>query len=132
MRSTRRSSRQGARPASQRSTHFSSCQAVRNPGSSLSPALLIAHHPWSHLQSVRMCTDKRCRDAGEQACRVLSPGATHASLVFVQHNNAMLQQIPSSMGARGARVLLTLPNPCKFELRIATDTGCAAASARSR
>ena len=69
---------------------------------------------------------------GERACRVLSPGVTHVSLVFVQHNNAMLQQIPSSTGARGARVLLTLPNPCKFELRIATDTGCAAASARSR
>ena len=132
MRSTRRSSRQGARPASQRSTHFSSCQAVRNPGSSSPSALLIAHHPWSHLQSVRMCTDKRCRDAGEQACRVLSPGATHASLVFAQHNNAMLQQIPSSMSARGARVLLTLPNPCKFELRRATDYCACSRISRSR
>jgi len=79
-----------------------------------------------------MCTDKRCRDAGEQACRVLSPGATHVSLVFAQHNNAMLQQIPSFTDAQDARVLLTLPNPCKFELRRATDYCACSRISRSR
>ena len=52
---------------------------------------------------------------------MVSPGATHVSLVFAQHNNAMLQQIPSFTDAQDARVLLTLPNPCKFELHRAAD-----------
>ena len=56
---------------------------------------------------------------------MVSPGATHVSLVFAQHNNAMLQQIPSFTDAQDARVLLTLPNPCKFELhRGAENLAC--------
>ena len=137
-RATKEAPMEAREPTSRSSLRCAAWQAFQQlPGGPGSEERLIASPPGRPSSLVPSAepgahAKQSSKREGERACRVLSPGATHVSLVFVQHNNAMLQQIPSSTGARGARVLLTLPNPCKFELRRATDTGCAAASARSR